>query len=213
MFQRPGCQPAWRSAVSTRSGKRVFAGSVGRGSAGGFVRGFIGGFICGGSALLGGGVDGAYAEVVEHGRTGAAGRGVVAVQGVTVLADVACGDFGVFQGAAGFAVGEGFAGGPFGAGGLGGCEVTGEQDRFGAASGEAFSLAAGEGGQEVLDEWVQCGGLVGFARGGGEGAGAAYREGGGDGGQDAVAAVTELWWAGFVGAPAQAWVAGRSGVW
>ncbi|BCK70745.1 hypothetical protein Srufu_046980 [Streptomyces libani subsp. rufus] len=94
----------------------------------------------------------------EEGVAGAAGRGVAAVLGVAVLADVACGEFGVFEGAAGFAVGEGFAGGAFAAVALDGGEVSGEQDGFGAASGETFALCGGEGVEEVLDEGVQGGG-------------------------------------------------------
>lgn len=170
------------------------------------------GGIGGGSALLGGRVDCAYAEVGEHRRTGAAGGCVAAVEGVAVLADVAGGDSGVFEGAAGLAVGEGLAGGSFGAVAFYGGEVAGEQDRFGAASGEAFALAAGEGGEEVVDQRVECGWLVGLARGGGEGVGAADGECGGDCGEDAVSAVAEFGRAGFGAAPAQAWVAGGPGV-
>jgi hypothetical protein len=51
-------------------------------------------------------------------------------------------------------------------------------------------LAAGEGVEVVLDEGVQDGGLFAFARGAGEGF-AADGECGGDGGEDAVAAVAQ----------------------
>ena len=159
-----------RRAASTRSGKRVVRSAGCRSSVAGVrrvapsVAGLWCGwrFICGGSA--GCRCAGSTARTPKwssEGRAGAAGRGVAAVQGVAVLADVAGGEFGVLEGAAGFAVGHGFAGGAFAAGGLGGGEMAGDQDRFGAAAGEAFPLGAGEGVQEVLDERVQGGGLVG----------------------------------------------------
>ncbi len=118
------------------------------------------------------------------------GGGEAAVEGVAVLAYAAGGEFGVFEGFAGFAVGHGSAGGAFAAGGVGGGEVPGDEDGFGAAAGEAVALGAGEGVEEVLDEGVQ---------GGGWSLRAAVpvrvaprtEKGGGDGGQDAVAAVPE----------------------
>lgn len=130
---------------------------------------------------------------------------------VAVFADVAGGDLGVFEGAAGFVRGEGFAGGAAAAGAFGGGEVAGEQDRLGAAAGEAFPLAAGEGVEEVLDEGVERGWLVGLAGGAGEGF-AAYGEGCGDGGEDAVAAEAQDGGGGpaVAAAPAQARVAGRT---
>lgn len=114
----------------------------------------------------------------------------------------------MFEGFAGFAVGHGFAAGAFGAFLVGGREVAGDEDRFGAASGEAVALGAGEGVEEVLDEGVQGGGV--FAAGGGAGqCGAADGEGGGDGGQDAVAALAQGRGGRVLGAaPADAWVAG-----
>lgn len=144
----------------------------------------------GGVSVLRGGVDDADAEVGAECGAGAAGWGEAAVEGVAVLADAAGGEFGVFEGFAGFAVGHGFAGGAFAAGGVGGGDVAGDEDGFGAASGVAVALAAGEGVEEVLDEGVQGGGLVAAGGGAGEG-GAADGEGGGDGGEDAVAAVAE----------------------
>lgn len=134
------------------------------------------------------------------------------MQRVAVLADATGGDLGLFEGATGLVGREGFAGGAPAAGVLHGGEVAGDQDGFRAAAREAFPLAAGEGVEEVLDEVVQGGRLVGLARGAGEGF-AAYGEGGGDGREDAVAAEAQDGCGGSAvgAAPAQAWVAGRGG--
>lgn len=99
MSQRPGCHPASRRAASTATGNRVVLRWSG---------------IGGGSAVLGcGRIDGAYSEVVEHGRTGAAGWCVAAVQRVAVLPDPTCRQLRLFQGSFGFAVGEWLALCPF----------------------------------------------------------------------------------------------------
>jgi len=121
------------------------------------------------------------------------------------------GEFGAFEGAAGFTLGEWFAAGSFGACGVGCLEVPGEQDGFGAAAGEAFASTGGEGVQEVLDQGVVGGWLVGFSAGAGE-RGAVDGECGGDGGQDAVAAMAEARGSGRLGAqPTEAGVAGCVG--
>lgn len=112
------------------------------------------------------------------------------MEGVAVFADAAGGEFGVLEGAAGFAGGEWFALGAFGAACFGRGEVAGEQDGFGAAAGEAFALAAGEGVQEVLDEGVQRGWVFAASGGAGEGF-AADGECCSYGGKDAVAALTQ----------------------
>jgi hypothetical protein len=84
--------------------------------------------------------------------------------------------------------------------------LTGEQYCFGAAAGEAFALAAGEGVEEILYERVEYGWLVGLARGAGEGL-AAYGECCRHGGQDSVASVTQCGWAaGVRTAPTEAWI-------
>lgn len=131
------------------------------------------------------------------------------MEGVAVLADAPGGDLRVLEGAAGLAGREGLAGGASGAGGLDGGQVAGEQYRFRTSPGETFALAAGEGVQEVLDEGVEGGRLVGLAGGAGEGL-AAYGQRGGDGGQDAVPAEAQDGWGGpaVAAAPAQAGVAG-----
>src|SRR5690606_29819629 len=127
----------------------------------------------------------------EECRTGSARWCVAAVQRVAVLADAAGGDPGVFERAPGLPVGQGFSLGAFGAAALGGGELPGEQYGFGAAAGEPFALAAGEGVQEVLDERVQHRRLVPLAGGAGERL-PAYGQGGGHGGEDPVAAVEQV---------------------
>ncbi len=139
------------------------------------------------------------------GRAGRSCRG-----GVAVLADAACGDLGVFEGAACFA----------------GCELScgrvlerlssvavrcrERRDGFGAAAGEAFALVGGEGVEEVLDERVQGGRVVAACGGAGEGL-AADGEGGADGGEYAVAAVAQGGRPVGGGAPGEARVAACGG--
>lgn len=195
MSQRPGCQPAARRAASTGTGKRVVevrSGCIGPSFVVLVVRGRVWGVSAWGvvSGSVGGGVDDADAEVGAEVGAGAARGGEAAVEGVAVLADVAGGEFGLFECFAGFAVGHGAAGGASAAGGVGVGDVAGDEECFGAAAGEAVASGAGEGVEEVLDEGVQGRGLVTAGGGAGEG-GAADGEGGGDGGQYAVAAVAQ----------------------
>lgn len=135
-------------------------------------------------------------------------QGCVAAVEVAVLADAAGGEAGVFECAAGFTAGEGFALGPFGAAVVGGGELPGQEYGFGAASGEAFALVAGEGVEEVLYEWVEDRRLVALAGGAGECL-PAYGQGCGHRGQDAVAAVVEAGRSvGLCGAPTESRISG-----